>query len=305
MDDEDLILITGAGGFLGRAVASRLQQAGNRIVLLDRSGLANDNSAAFAQIGCDICDAEALRRVFDAHRITAIVHLAAILPTAAARNPPEATEVNVVGSFNLLEMARRFNVQRFVFGSSLSIYGTCAPDDVVGERHRAAPEDLYGAAKLYVEQLGKGYKDLDGIQFVSVRMGRVVGAGARSVTSAWRSEIFELLGKSRPVEIKIPYVGTERVLLVHVDDVARSLATLVQARRLANAVYNAPCESVVVRDLKEQVECLNPNVTVCLGTSPAMGNPRLVDWSRFQNEFGVEMLPIFERLTRSAGGYAR
>ncbi len=305
MNDEGAILITGAGGFVGRAVATRLQQTGKRLVLLDRSGQANDNSTAFTEIACDICDAEGLRRVFGAQRITAIIHLAAILPTAAAKNPSQATQVNVIGSLNLLEIARAFNVRRFVFGSSLSIYGTCAIDDVVGETHGAAPEDLYGAAKLYVEQMGKHYNDLYGIQFVSLRIGRVVGVGARSVTSAWRSQIFEVLCESRPVEIRITYVGTERILLVHVDDVAKALATLVQAPRLANTVYNGPCESVEVRDLKERVEHLNPNVTVSLGTSSAMGNPRLVDWSRFQHEFGIEVLPIFEQLSRSAGGNAR
>ena len=55
----------------------------------------------------------------------------------------------------MLEMARQFGVGRFVFGSSLSVYGTCSPDHAVSETDRAAPEDVYGAAKLYVEQLGR------------------------------------------------------------------------------------------------------------------------------------------------------
>ena len=93
--------------------------------------------------------------MFEKERIEGIIHLAAILPTAAQRNPLRATQVNVQGSANVLEMARVFQVRRVVFGSSLSIYGTCAADHIVSELDRAAPEDLYGAAKLYVEQLGR------------------------------------------------------------------------------------------------------------------------------------------------------
>ena len=118
----------------------------------------------------------------------------------------------------------------------------------------AAPEDLYGAAKLYVEQLGAAYRQQFGLEFVSLRIGRVVGPGARSVSSAWRSEIFEFLGSTNATEIALPYVGSERILLVHLDDVARMLVALLDAAHPAHSIYNAVCESVVVDELKREVE---------------------------------------------------
>ena len=72
---------------------------------------------------------------------------------------------------------------------------------------RAAPEDLYGAAKLYVEQLGKALADSGVLQFVSLRIGRIVGPGARSATSAWRSAIFELLQTRRPAISRFRMLG--------------------------------------------------------------------------------------------------
>jgi nucleoside-diphosphate-sugar epimerase len=122
----------------------------------------------------------------------------------------------------MMAMAVRFNVRRMVFGSSLSVYGSCAPDRVISESDRAAPEDVYGAAKLYVEQLGLAYAVSQGLEFVSLRIGRVVAPGAQSATSAWRSQIFEFLHADHAVDINLPYMGTERVLLVHRDDVARA-----------------------------------------------------------------------------------
>ena len=249
---------------------------------------------------CDVTDRAALERLFRTEPVDAIVHLAAILPTAAQRQPLLATRVNVQGSVNLLELAREFHVRRFIFGSSLSVYGTCPEDQVVTETDRAAPEDLYGTAKLYLEQLGASYRQAYGLEFVSLRIGRVIGPGARSATSAWRSEIFERLGFASAGNIEIPYSESERVLLVHVEDVAKMLLVLMEAPRLGHAVYNAACESMTEGELKSEVERLNPRVSVRLKGQATVGNPRRVDWSRFAKEFGFVTNPIFEQLVRAA-----
>lgn len=292
------VLVTGGRGFVGRALVRVLRREGNSVVSLDQAGA---RSLERDETVCDITDAGELQQVFEAQGIGGIIHLAAILPTAAQREPLLATRVNVGGSLSLFEMARTFGVRRVVLGSSLSVYGTCAADVEVSESDCAAPEDLYGAAKVYVEQLGEAYRACCGIEFVSLRIGRVVGPGAQSATSAWRSQIFELLGTDRAAEIVLPYVGSERVLLVHVEDVARMLVRLLQASRVTHGVYNAPCESVVVAELKGEVERLNSKIHVRLGERPAVGNPRLLDAGRFQREFNFRVEPIFEQLRRAAG----
>lgn len=242
-----------------------------------------------------------MRSLFHARPIAGIVHLAAILPTMAQREPARATQVNVGGSLNLLEMARQFGVRRFIFGSSLSVYGTCPAEQVATEMDRAAPEDLYGAAKLYVEHLGEAYRQAHGLEFVSLRIGRVVGAGARSATSAWRSEIFERLGTATPAEIEIPYAESERILLVHVQDVAEMILRALRAPRVTHSVYNAACEPVVVRELKRELERLNPLLRVTLRGHAVVGNPRQIDWSRIAGEFGIRIVSIFEQLASAAG----
>jgi nucleoside-diphosphate-sugar epimerase len=296
------VLVTGAEGFLGRALVRLLQRTDQRVIALDSSEPAiSEEQSGATKILCDITDQQQLEKVFRDYEIDSVVHLAAILPTAAQRDPFLATRVNVVGSVNLLELARQFGVARFVFGSSLSIYGSCFPDYVVSENDRAAPEDLYGAAKLYVEQMGQAFTGSGLVQFISLRIGRVVGPGAHSTTSAWRSAIFELLKTRRPANLSVPYVGSERVLLIDVQDAARALMTLLQADRPAHCIYNAPCESWVVNDLKLQLESLNPNIRVALGDAYAKGNPRLLDWTRFKNEFAFSTAPIADRLQAAAG----
>ena len=293
--EKSAVLVTGGRGFIGRATVKALLDAGYRVTSVDVSPAGSDD-----EVVCDITAIDSLRSLFRERATNVIVHLAAILPTAAQRSPLQATQVNVQGSLNLLEVAREFGVRRFVFGSSLSVYGTCPVDRVVAESDRAAPEDLYGAAKLYVEQLGGAYRQAHGLDFVSLRIGRVVGPGAASTASAWRSEIFERLAGGSG-EISIPYSESERILLVHVEDVARMLLELVQARRVAYGVYNAGCESVVVEELRLEIERLNPHVRISLGGDAVVGNPRQVDSSRFSTEFGLNVASVFGRLALAAG----
>lgn len=290
------VLITGGRGFLGRSLGKLLQRHKYRVISAD---VTPDDAGSNGTI-CDITDVSQLRAVFQSERIDAIVHLAAILPTAAQQQPVLATRVNIQGSIHLLEMAQEFGIRRFIFGSSLSVYGTYPEDQVVSERYRAAPEDLYGAAKLYVEQLGEAYRRSCGVEFASLRIGRVIGPGSRSTTSAWRSEIFERLRARDSIKIEIPYAESERVLLVHVDDVAQMLFELLQAERLGHTVYNAGCESVTLGQVKSALERLNPRLQVRLSGQDVVGNPRRVDWSRLAGEFGFRAVPIVEQLAESA-----
>lgn len=300
-EKNNSVLVTGGRGFIGRALVRILQRSGVPVVSLDRNGTDRDDNEGCEQVQCDLADVAQLKCIFENRAFRGMVHLSAILPTAAQRNPLLATQVNVQGSLNILEMARQFEVPRVVFGSSLSIYGTYSSEHNVSELDRAAPVDLYGAAKLYVEQLGQVYRACHGIEFVSLRIGRVVGPGARSATSAWRSEIFELLKADYPCQILLPYQTSEKILLLHVDDLAAMLMTLLRASHVKHWVYNAPCRSILVGDLKRVIEDLNPKITVTLGDGRPAGNPQMLDYERFQKEFNFETVPIFDRLRKASG----
>lgn len=300
-DQSNSIVVTGGRGFIGRATAELLRRSGYRVLSLDRSPADSSDNGRGEEIQCDLADRAQLRPVFEKEQVRAIIHLAAVLPTAAQQNPLLATEANVHGSVEVLEMARQFEVQRVVFGSSLSIYGTYSAEHMIAEQERAAPEDLYGAAKLYVEQLGNAYRECHGMDFVSLRIGRVVGPGARSTTSAWRSQIFELLKTEYPCEILLPYRASERLLLLHVEDVAAMLKAVLGAPHTAHSVYNAPCCAIVVGELKRLLESLNRRISVRLADAVPAGNPQMLDFRRFQDEFRFETVPILDRLRKAAG----
>jgi hypothetical protein len=86
-----------------------------------------------------------------------------------------------------------------------------------------------------------------------------------------------------------------------VEDVAEMFVQLLRTPRPAHSVYNAACESVVVGELKRELERLNPRLRVNLGGRAVVGNPRQIDWSRIAGEVGVGMVPMFEQLSKASG----
>src|ERR1700757_2717120 len=97
MEKPSGVLITGARGFVGRSLAKLLQRHTYRVIAADVTPAEAEPSG----IICDITDVSRLRALFQSERIDAIVHLAAILPTAAQRQPVLASQVNIQGSLNL------------------------------------------------------------------------------------------------------------------------------------------------------------------------------------------------------------
>jgi UDP-glucose 4-epimerase len=298
-----LILVTGGSGFIGRHVCSNLAAHGANVIALDRRGL--DGSACeptCLSLECDITDKDYVERIFQQYSFTTIVHLASILNTASRENPLNATQVNIVGSLNILEAARKFRVPRVLYGSSISVYGS-RPDqsrDGVLEVEPAAPGDVYGAAKRYVEIVGEVYRQRLGIQFVALRISSVIGPGAVNTASPWRSDIFEKLGLPHGAEVTIPYRSDEALPLVCVEDVAEMFACLVAAEQAAFMVYNTPSETWTLDELATYVESLDKNVRIAFGQSRVSGIPRVVNSRRFVTEFGYTPVSVKERLRRAA-----
>jgi len=130
------ILVTGGAGFIGSHVCEQLLKK-NFVICVDNfndyynSKLKENNikhllkDKNFELHKIDILDKEKLHKLFQSHKIDAIVHLAAragVRPSL--QNPKLYHDVNVTGTLNLLELAKEFNIKTFIFGSSSSVYGT-------------------------------------------------------------------------------------------------------------------------------------------------------------------------------------
>ncbi len=291
-----MILVTGAAGFLGRFVCAQLRHDDRPYVGIDQC---DQGAMAADWLKCDITNPEELAGAFRSRLVTAVIHLAAVLPSASRKDPHRATEVNVTAGANLLAAAARFGVEHFVLASSMSVYGFPGTGTPVSEREPAAPADLYGAAKRYLEIYGEALSRAGGFRFTSLRIAGVVGPGARHTASPWRSEIFEKLAGGVREQIAIPFREDTVLSLVHAADVARMLTLLAVRQGVPAAIYNTPAENWRMGDLKRLIEALDPNLTVELGCADQSAAPPVADGATFLSTFDWCARPLTEQLTET------
>lgn len=287
-NDKGAILVTGACGQIGCAVSEILRENGRKILRVD---VAPDAIADV--VFCDLRSKNGLSQLFHAQPIRAVIHLAGILPSAFQSNPLDAADVNLSGSLELMRQAVEARVHRFIFASSMSVYGTVPTHRALTEDDPKVPSDPYGASKRAVELIGEALRNREEVQFVSLRIARVVGPGIRKTSSPWRSQIFE---RSKLTSIRIPHSPDATLSLVHVEDVARMLIILADARATNSVSYNTPSEIWTAKQLKGVVEELR-GISVELDQHGSHGGP-ICDGSRFVREFGFQFCGLRHRLSR-------
>jgi len=206
------ILVTGGAGFIGSHLTERLLADGRKVVALDNFDPFYDetwkrkNIAAalrhpsYRLVRGDIRDAAALDDAFGAQPIDAVIHLAAragVRPSI--EDPAGYTSVNLDGTISLLEACRRRGIERFVFGSSSSVYGNnekvpFAEDDPVD--HPISP---YAATKRAGELLAHTYHHLFGMKIACLRFFTVFGPRQRPDLAIRKFAALMAEGRELPV----------------------------------------------------------------------------------------------------------
>ena len=213
---NEVILVTGAAGFIGSHCVDALIRRGARVVGVDNFDTFYDpaekrrnireiqgapGAERFTLVEADICDAPAMARLFAEHRFTGVIHLAAragVRPSI--EQPATYARVNVEGTTVLLEEARKSDdCRRFVQASSSSVYGNnpkvpfSEDDDVNG------PISPYAATKRSCELLAHTYHHLYGLPIASLRFFTVYGPRQRPDLAISKFMRLMSAGESIPV----------------------------------------------------------------------------------------------------------
>lgn len=186
------ILVTGGAGFIGSNLINKLlKNENNSIICIDNfdtfyspeTKLKNIapflTNPQFTLVKEDIRDLPTLKNNIP-EKIDVIVHLAAkagVRPSI--ENPSIYQEVNVIGTQNMLEIARIHNVKQFVFGSSSSVYGENPDVPWKEDNKELMPISPYASTKFSGEMIGHVYSHLYGIRFIALRFFTVYGPGQR------------------------------------------------------------------------------------------------------------------------------
>ncbi len=233
------ILVTGGAGFIGSHITDVMVAAGHDVIVVDnlstgkRANL-NPQIAAFYQL--DLLDEAALQRVFAEHRPHAVSHQAALVNVReSVVEPVRYATVNVIGSINLLEAARRHGCQRIVYAST---GGACYGEPQflpVTEDHPINPLDPYGASKHAVEHYLYLYQHNYGLDYTVLRYPNVYGPRQDPLGEAGVIAIFTgamLAGRG----VTINGDGEQVRDFVYVGDIARGNLLALQAP--GSGIYN-------------------------------------------------------------------
>jgi UDP-glucuronate 4-epimerase len=259
---ESAALVTGASGFLGSAVCSLLASRGSPFVAIDRVRRENVEHEVEQ---CDIGDIHALHALASRRLISGIVHCGGLSgPMVGRDNPYAMVQVNIVGTANVLELARVHTIPRFVFCSSAGAYGNTI-DPVVTEDSALHPTNLYGASKVAGEQLVCSYSRQYGVDGVSLRLCWVYGPH-RSTDCVIRTMLESAL-RNEPVHI--PFGRDFFRQFVHVLDAASALVAALEQPHLPRHAYNVTGgHYVTLEQVAEIIRAIFPNADIRLDLGP-------------------------------------
>jgi UDP-glucose 4-epimerase len=184
------VIVTGGAGFIGSYIAHRLASRGDHVVIYDIKPPSAESQSVLDPVAQQVTfvrgrvdDFEETITAFQTHQPTKLVHVAAIVdPDFLARQPLDAFKVNVGGTVNALEAARRTGIERVVYFSSITVLTTRQYEPIDAAHPVILPRSgpsasFYGAAKLSGEAFCFAYEESFGIDFTVLRPSAVYGFG--------------------------------------------------------------------------------------------------------------------------------
>jgi UDP-glucuronate 4-epimerase len=271
------ILITGAAGFIGSNLTETLLNRGEQVVAIDdfndyysparkRANIsAFQNHHNLSLYEADIRDSETIEQIFARHKPRAVAHLGAYGGVRYSIGRAKLyTEVNLVGTVNLLEAARQNGTEIFVFASTSSVYGNTTQLPFIETDPCNLPLAPYPASKKAAEVMGYTYTNLHRLNFTALRFFSVYGPRGRP-------DMMPFMVTDRIVkgeEIKLFDAGQLKRDWTYVEDIVSGIMAALE-RPLGYQVLNlGRGEPVLMADFVEIIEDLVGKKAV-LSTPPA------------------------------------
>lgn len=324
---KPVVLITGAGGEIGHGLIAHLAAEGRQpVVTLDvnplEPGLARMVQREFTG---SIMDKALLDRVLSEFEVETVYHLAALLSTRSEFTPITAHQVNVEGTLNLLEFAQREAESHgrpvtFLYPSSIAAYGL--PDLETKRRAGKVKEDdfntpstMYGANKLYCEQLGRYYAkfykqlaaepqsgrvDFRGVRFPGLISAMTVPSGG---TSDYAPEMIHAAAKGEPYACFVR--PDTRIPFMAMPDGVEALLKLAKAPKasLTRTAYNLAAFNPSAEEVLSEVMRVFPSAKITWENDVKRQGivdswPEDVDDSAARRDWGFAPAYDFERAFR-------
>ncbi|MGE5412426.1 MAG: SDR family oxidoreductase [Clostridiales bacterium] len=248
------VLVTGGAGFIGSNLVRHLVENGNTVTVLDNfmSGY-RSNLEPFPMVRLiegDVRDKESVEEAIKGAEV--VFHLAASVGNKRSIDHPIAdAEINVLGTLQVLEAARKERVRKIVTSSSAGIFGELKTMPIK-EDHSVEPDSPYGCTKLCEEKLCLAYAKLYEIEAVCLRYFNVYGPNQRfdAYGNAIPIFVFRML-QNEPIIIFGD--GEQTRDFVHVDDVVQANLKAADSIGISGAFNIASGSRVTINRLVEMI----------------------------------------------------
>ena len=254
------VLVTGAGGCIGSWVAALLVKENIPVVAFDlsqdtrRLKLLIDDSEIekIKWITSDITDTKDVNNAIKDNNIQSIIHLAALQVPFCAADPINGAKVNVVGTVNIFEAVRQYNIKHLVYASSVAAHGLISKDMYM--------PTLYGAYKLCDENIAHVYHQDWGVPSIGFRPGIAYGVGRdQGMTS---KTTFAILAAASNQSYTIPFSGP--ISALHVREVASALITAASKNHDASPVFDMNGICTTVEDWVNILKKIEPKTKIII-----------------------------------------
>lgn len=217
------VLVTGAAGFVGKAVVKKLLQNGERVIAFDRDLSALPQHEQLTTIAGDLADEASISKCFD-QKPDKVLHLAALPGGAAEADVDLSFRVNVSATCELMMRASKLSsTTRFVFSSTIAVFGDPLPAGGVDDETPLRPKLYYGMHKLMAETTLSTLTRRGELDGVGVRLPGILARppGPSGMKSAFMSDVFYKLNAGE--QITLPVSPQAQLWIMSVEKCAQNL----------------------------------------------------------------------------------
>lgn len=240
------ILVAGGAGFIGSNLIDVLLEKGHEIVCIDNYFIGTrkniehlENNPQFHMYEQDLCDLNALRRVFEKENFEYVFHLAANSDIqASAQNPIIEYQNTYTTTFNLLECMRLYKVKKMFFASTSAVYGEKTDELLTETTADLRPVSYYGASKLGSEALISAYSHMNDLEVLIFRFPNVIGPRLT------HGVIFDFIRKLNRdnTQLEILGDGTQCKPYIYVTDLVEAIERFMITNIKGISIYNLGVE---------------------------------------------------------------